>query len=56
MQLFPLSSMYCSPVAHGLLKVWCFGHMTSWSGGGERAGARNDGLQRNSERFKMAAC
>ena len=26
------------------------------SGGGERAGARNNGLQRNSGRFKMAAC
>ena len=24
MQLFPLSSMYCSPIAHVRLKVWCF--------------------------------
>ena len=36
MQLFPMSSMYCSPIAHGRLKVCCFGHMTSWSGGGKQ--------------------
>ena len=55
MQLFPLSSIYGSSIAHGRLKVWCFGHISNWSGVGERAGARNNRLQRNSRRFKMAA-
>ena len=32
-------------------KVLCFDHVTNWSGGGERAGPRNNG---NNGRSKMA--
>ena len=56
MQLLLLSSMYCSPIAHGRLKVtvvfWSHDKL-AWRRG--EGGGENNGPQRNSGRFKMAA-